>query len=138
MGYPENVKHRPASRRNTLLRTIALAVLALSLILRPLAASLGELHEFAHHPISQHQDIDDLPAKASIAKAAQMASEGDGAQPLHVLLHFAHCCGQTAATPVNYVFGAVDSPPATQPAWRLEISHASARWTPPFRPPIAA
>ncbi|MBS0200451.1 MAG: hypothetical protein JSR70_08375 [Proteobacteria bacterium] len=118
------------------MRTIALAILALSLILRPLAASLGELHEFAHNPTNQHQDIGDLPTKASITDGAKVASEGDNAEPLHLLLHFAHCCGHAAATPSEFHLQAFNSPPASRPTWQLQATVASARWKTPFRPPI--
>ena len=138
MDYPDIVKSRRSSHGNALLRTIALAILALSLTLRPMAASLGELHEFAHGSAGQHQDIGDHPMKTLAADAAQAAPDDDGVNPLHLLLHFAHCCGHTAATPVETYVHALNPPPATRPAWHLQTTVASARWPTPFRPPITA
>lgn len=138
MGYPDDVKVRSASRSNTVLRTIALAILALSLILRPLAASLGELHEFAHNPTGQHLDIGDHALKTSLADADPAAQEGDNIDPLHLLLHFAHCCGHTAAAATDYAFNTPALAPAIPPAWQLDTPRASARWTTLFRPPISA
>ena len=136
MGYPETVKSRRSSHGNALLRTIALAILALSLMLRPMAASLGELHEFAHGSAGQHHDIGDHSIKTLVADVAQAASGDDGANPLHLLLHFAHCCGHTAATPAETYLTAFNPPPAARPAWHLQTTVASARWPTPFRPPI--
>ena len=119
------------------LRLIAFAILALSMVLRPVASSMGELHEFAHSPTGQHQDIGDQRQLASLADAGQ-ASEGNGAIPLHLLLHFAHCCGHTAATPAETYLQAFNSPPATGPTWQPQTTLTSTRWPTPFRPPIAA
>lgn len=130
---------KPQLRRRlpAALRLIALAILALSMVLRPVASSMGEFHEFAHSPTGQHQDIGDQPQLASLADAGQ-APEGDGAIPLHLLLHFAHCCGHTASTPAEVYLQAFNPPPATGPTWQPQTPLTSTRWPTPFRPPITA
>lgn len=116
---------------------IAFAILALSMVLRPVASSMGELHEFAHSPAGQHQDIGEQPQPTSLADAGQ-APEGDGVLPLHLLLHFAHCCGHTAATPAEIYLQAFNPPPAAGPTWQPQTPLTSTRWPTPFRPPITA
>ncbi|MGG6462509.1 hypothetical protein [Solilutibacter silvestris] len=132
------MKLRFRRRWTAALRLIALAVLALSMALRPVASSLGELHEIAHAPAGQHVEIGDVPMTVASADIVQPGQEGDGAAPLHALLHFAHCCGQAAATPAEFHLHAFNPPPVTRPAWHLQTILASSRWPTPFRPPIAA
>lgn len=108
-------------------RWLMLAVLALGVILQPVLASASELHEFTHDAASQHGAVEtEAPEE-----------EGDSAGTLHVMHHFAHCCGHVLAS-------------STTPLVLAEISHsepvklADSQFVPsglrlaPFRPPIAA
>jgi hypothetical protein len=112
-------------------------VLAVSLLLRPVLSSIGEMHELAHDPSGQHLDIEHA-AGATTHDAARERGEGKSADTLHALLHFAHCCGQVSAvnpdgvahTPAVLPYTPLLNPDAARPP--------TARWTTPFRPPITA
>src|SRR3546814_7655506 len=59
-------------------------------------AAGGEMRELAHDPSGTHSHdlhVDELDAELA---AAGEQNQG-GAKTLHVLLHFSHCCGATAA-----------------------------------------
>jgi hypothetical protein len=120
---------RPCHR---LFRTVLLVLLALCLVSQPVLAALGEMHESRVHPESATLHLDQVGAHAD--GAAQDESEGT----LHLLLHFAHCCGQTTA-----VFATSVLIPTLVPTHGERLAPPSAprittRLNPPFRPPIAA
>lgn len=117
-----------------LLRVLVLALFALGLVLQPVLAAAGEMHELAHDPSGMHahaQHADDVDAELT---AAGEQNE-EGAQTLHVLLHFAHCCGAAAA-----MVPTLNPIPAMPVNGRLAIAKApiplQARLTSPFKPPI--
>ena len=64
------------------LRFLALAVLVLALLLRPVLSSLGEIHELAHDPSGQHLDIEH-GSGPSTHDAPRENREGKGANALH-------------------------------------------------------
>lgn len=117
------------SRRPTLslCRWLMLAALALSVILQPVLGSVSELHELSHDAASAH----------GASEVEMPGEEGDAAGTLHVMHHFAHCCGHVVPT-------------SAAPLVLPQISHSepttltdsrvvpSGRWLAPFRPPIAA
>jgi hypothetical protein len=119
------------------LRLVALAVLALSLLLRPVLSSIGEVHELAHDPSGQHLDISHA-GQSSTHDAAGERKEGKDASTLHALLHFAHCCGQASTVPPDSPGHLQHSLPAPVIADNGALRPALARWTTPFRPPISA
>lgn len=126
-------RHR---RPISLLRLCLLALLALGLVLQPLFAAVGELHEFAHDPTGTHAILDggDI-AKGDAAKDAGGKSDPSG---LHLLLEYAHCCGQMPLSPwpaaaSATVFPVIGNPPQAEPQLPLQ-----ARAFVPFRPPIVA
>ena len=102
-----------------------LAALALSLILQPVLASVGELHALSHDAATPHDGTMDTGS-----------TDEEGAGTLHVIHHLAHCCGHVVVFPVA-------------PMMAIAISHnepvdlpgippvAGGRWLAPFRPPIA-
>lgn len=117
------------SRRSmpSLYRWLMLVALALSVILQPVLASISELHELTHDAASVHGSVE-----------SEAAGEEDGtAGALHVMHHFAHCCGHVVAS-------------STAPLVQAEVGHSEpvnlsgSRFVPigrklaPFRPPIAA
>lgn len=119
-------------RCHRLFRTVLLVLLALCLVSQPVLAALGEMHESRVHPESATLHLDQVGAHAD--GAAQDESEGT----LHLLLHFAHCCGQTTA-----VFATSVLIPTLVPTHGERLAPPSAprittRLNPPFRPPIAA
>lgn len=117
-----------------LLHVLVLALFASGLVLQPVLAAAGEMHELAHDPSGMHAHglhADDV--------AAELAAAGEqnehGAQTLHVLLHFAHCCGAAAA-----MLPIVKALPVIPLSGRLAIATTplplQARLTSPFKPPI--
>jgi len=124
------------------LRIFVLGVLALGMALTPVLGSLGELHELAHDPSGSHVPATHgdhhAPAADShdVAAADTGAEDGQGTDPLHALLHFAHCCGQQSLT------GSTLIPLLAQPASSSALLMPDAQLMPksaalaPFRPPI--
>lgn len=133
-AYPYAVilqlRRRPAAS----LRLIAYAILALALLVRPVLASLGEIHELAHDPSGSHLDIS--AGADTHHDEADEAGEGSDANALHTLLHFAHCCGQLSAAAVAITFDPVNLAPALRVHEPPNASVPMARWQTPFRPPI--
>lgn len=81
------------------LRLAVLALLALGLCLQPVLAAMGEVHEVAAHA-AQAATHADVHAHGHADVAVQDGDAGRGPEresPLHLLLHFAHCCGQSAS-----------------------------------------
>ena len=118
----------------SLLRVLVLGLFALGLVLQPVFAAAGEMHELAHDPSGMHahaQHADDVDVELT---AAGEQNE-EGAETLHVLLHFAHCCGAAAA--MVSIPTSILAMPLTG---RLALAKASiqlpARLTSPFKPPI--
>lgn len=117
-----------------LLRVFVLGLFALGLVLQPVMATVGEVHEFAHDPSGTHaHDLHSDDKDAELAAAGEQ--DQDAAKTLHMLLHFAHCCGAiTALLPV------LKSIPAMPAAGRLAIAKTSippqVRLATPFKPPI--
>lgn len=90
-----------------LLRLAVLALLALGLCLQPVLATLGEAHELAAHAAqaATHAHVHaDAPADSHADGHAEVAAPPADAgrapepeSPSHLLMHLAHCCGQSAS-----------------------------------------
>lgn len=129
--YPVLMVRQFRHRYSLVLRLGMLAMLVLLLVAKPVLASVGEVHELAHEPTGTHSQI--------IDDATEVASEADrsgSAVTLHVLLEFAHCCGQSTTLalsalvlPLHYLIGL---PLPAVEAQILSGDHTLA----PFRPPI--
>jgi hypothetical protein len=130
------VRSRTRRRFAAALRLVALAVLALSLLLRPVLSSIGEVHELAHDPSGQHLDITHA-GQSSTHNDAGERKEGKDASTLHALLHFAHCCGQASTAPPDGPDRLQHPLPVSVIADNGTLRPPLARWTPPFRPPIS-
>lgn len=119
-----------------LLRVLVLGMIALGLVLQPVMAAAGELHELAHSPPGLHHHGLDADALDAQLAAAGEQDQG-GAKTLHVLLHFAHCCGATAA-----LLTVLEPIPAAPVAGHLAITTTpilpQVRLSSPFKPPIFA
>lgn len=127
------VRFRP-HRWLPLLRVLVLGLIALGLVLQPVMATVGEMHELAHDPSGMHSH--DLHADELDAELAAAGEQDQGeAKTLHVLLHFSHCCGAAAA-----MLPIVKALPVMPLSGRLAIATTpillQARLTSPFKPPI--
>lgn len=126
------------SRRHRLLlalRVFALGLLALGLVMKPVLASLGELHELAHDPTEVHASAGhgDHTHDAFQDEGAQ---DERGAEALHALVHFAHCCGQSSLASLPAI-AAIAAPPSADALLMPEPQMLSqALSLAPFRPPI--
>ena len=117
-----------------LLRVLVLGLFALGLVLQPVMAAVGEMHELAHDPSGTHShDLHADELDAELVAAGEQ--DQDGAKTLHVLLHFSHCCGATAA-----LLPVLKPLPVMPLGGRLVIAKTpiplQARLTSPFKPPI--
>ncbi|WP_460822888.1 hypothetical protein [Lysobacter olei] len=111
----------------SLYRWLMLAALALSVILQPVLASISELHELTHDSASVHGSVD----------SEAPGEENDTAGTLHVMHHFAHCCGHVVASsmaPLVQTEVSQSEPLNLTDSQFLPIRRRLA----PFRPPIAA
>ncbi len=122
-----------ARSRFPLLRLLVLTVLALRLLLQPVLATTGEMHGLAHDPSGMHAHDASL-APADKAPAEPREADEGGAGLLHLLLHFAHCCGATTVMPA-----ALEQIPALPMTRLLPVASTplppQARLLLPFKPP---
>lgn len=130
------IRFRPR-RWLPLLRVLVLVLFALGLVLQPVMAAAGEMHEFAHDPSGMHSDaLQADSVDAELAAAAGEQGEG-GTETLHVLLDWAHCCGATAAMLPGIKL--IPMMPATNRLIPAEFSIPPPGYLPaPFKPPIFA
>ena len=120
-------------RRITWYRTVLLGLLALCMAMQPVLAATGDLHELVDHPEQAALHLDgsghhDVPA----------SHEGEPAEFLHTLLHFAHCCAQAVSfeTVTPGAHGIPDKEPLSFDV--VSAPTQSLRRGTPFRPPIQA
>lgn len=125
------------------LRLAVLALLALGLCLQPVLAAMGEAHEAVAHAAQAashahvHADMGaDIDTDAAPAQPDGQAPERES--PLHLLMHFTHCCGQSASVlppllAAVAVAAAPHLPGHAVPALTLRTRPNSL-----YRPPIAA
>lgn len=122
-------------------RTILLTLLALGMVLQPVLAAVGEYHDIEHSPAGTHAHAlhaSELPDEFDPERGtARDVPPADDAPTLHVLLHFAHCCGATAAVLTG---GQVlDTVPGSETVAVIEPQAPRRVSLPaPFKPPISA
>ena len=115
------------------LRVFVTVLLALGMVLQPVMASMAEAHELAHDPTGGHAHVERADALAD--ELAVDEDEG-AAVTLHMLLDFAHCCGQsTSLIPALQVMNLV--PAAERPLLDRQPLPLHPRTFTPYRPPIA-
>ena len=119
-----------------LMRVLVLGLFALGLVLQPVLAAVGEMHELAHDPSGMHSDARQADSVDTQLTAAGEQREG-GTETLHVLLEWAHCCGATTAMlPSLKLMSFV---PAFSPLIPGESQTPPPGYLPaPFKPPIFA
>lgn len=134
VGRLQAMRHVPAHRWLSALRLLVLGMIALGLMLQPVFAAAGEAHALSHGSSGGHAH---KPGNGVMGAASSVAGDQDDADAgaLHVMLHYAHCCGATAALL-----------PAPRPVFVASADRLSAqaetslppqpRLTSPFKPPI--
>ena len=119
--------------RNRMVRTLrlpALALLMLAVLVNPVFAAVGDLHEFSRGSADHAQALD------SHDHADSTGAQEEGSDLLHALIHAAHCCGHLTAI--------LSTPFAAAPSLfsdSVPVPDFAAPHSPPrtdhFRPPIA-
>lgn len=120
----------PRHRIARLLRLPALVLLMLAVLVNPVFAAVGDLHEFSRGGADHAQALD------SHDHAGEAGTQEEGIDLLHALIHAAHCCGHLTA-----ILSAPFVPQASlfsdgAPVSAFAAPHSSPR-TDHFRPPIA-
>jgi hypothetical protein len=112
------------------LRLPALAFLLLAVLVNPVFAAVGDLHESSRGSSDHAQALD------SHDHADQTGTQEEGIDLLHALIHAAHCCGHLTAI--------LSTPFAAAPSLfsdSVPVPDFAAPLSPPrtdhFRPPIA-
>ena len=113
-----------------LLRLPALALLVFAVLVNPVFAAVGDLHESSHGSAEHTQPLD------SHDHADNAGMQEEGTDLLHALMHAAHCCGHlTAILSTPFV------PHASLFSGGVPVPAFAAPHSPPrtdhFRPPIA-
>lgn len=121
---------RRARLLHPLLRLMALAMLALGVLVAPVACALGDVHALAHD--QAHVD-EEAPHRGD----GDGAGERDGAGLMHALMHSGYCHGQSPALLSSLLWQAL--PPAAQlrPV-AVHQDYRSHLLDTPLRPPITA
>lgn len=122
-----------ARRHKRWFRAVLLGLFALCMVVQPVLAATGDLHELLDHPEqavlhldgTRHHDTTESP-------------DGEPAEFLHALLHVAHCCGQVvsfdmASPGAGWTLVDGTRPLNFAPAPTLQLRRGT-----PFRPPIQA
>lgn len=112
-------------------------MLLCALLVNPVLASIGEMHELSHQDYTHaHAAAAHAPEAAADAHAGTDTAD-DSDSFLHVLMHASHCCiAHPAVVPAAAL-------PALAPATSVPCPQAAALprrhfVSTPFRPPIAA
>lgn len=121
-------------------RMIVLALLVLGMVLQPVLAAVGEYHDIEHNRPGTHAHAlhaSEVPGDLDQQRGtATDVPPSDDAPALHVLLHFAHCCGATAAV----LSGGQVLDTVTESETVVAIEPQAPRQAPlpaPFKPPIS-
>lgn len=118
-------------------RVAMLVVFVLSVAAQSMLGPVGELHALTVHAHASQALADHMPPHDHEAALRDGTDAVEGG-PLHVLLHYTHCCGHGAwmidatATPGIVPLARTDSP--LDNTRQLPAPQRTA----PFRPPIAA
>ncbi|MEB1610559.1 hypothetical protein VDQ74_11740 [Xanthomonas campestris pv. campestris] len=124
---------RRARLLHSLLRLMALAVLAMGVLVAPVACALGDVHALAH----DRMHLDDTAPHGHDGADEGDAGERDGAGLMHALMHSGYCHGQNPAVVPALGWLPLSTYPQAQPVsvfahYRSQLSETG------LRPPIAA
>jgi len=118
-----------AHRLRKLLRFPALALLVFAVLVNPVLAAVGDLHESSHGSVEHALPYDSHDH-------ADAGEQEQGTDLLHALMHAAHCCGHLTA-----IFSAPFVAHAPLFSDEVPVPAFAAPHSPPrtdhFRPPIA-
>ena len=89
---------RHTARFRLSFRTLWVGLLALALMVQPMIAAIGEVHELSHTARSLGAIAAHADDHSRAQHADQAPNELESNDAMHVLLHFAHCCSQTPTT----------------------------------------
>ncbi len=135
--YPPTLLQRLRRRATGRVRLAVLLVFALGLASQSLLGVLGELHEITAHAHSTHGSVEHL-APHDHAEAVHEGTDSDEGGPLHVLLHYTHCCSHSAWMSGGATAVAVMSPGSASSPIDDARHIPTPDLTAPFRPPIRA
>ncbi len=127
-----------------LLRLAVLALLALGLCLQPVLATLGEAHELAAHAAQAathahvHADTHADAHAEDVAPPADAGRAPEPESPSHLLMHLAHCCGQSASVLPPLLPKLAATAGLREHADAVQVLALSMRPNRLQRPPIAA
>lgn len=125
-----NLIHMPALiSLRSVFRTLMLGLLMAGVLVKPVIAIAGAVHEAEHSSLSgdhgQHDNLSSEPIDSS-----------DTTNPWHALVHFSHCCGQAPVLLSLIYLGSI-TPAASDPLPLLSFELPPAVHPVAFRPPIS-
>lgn len=130
----------PRHRIVRLLRLSALALLMFAMLINPVFAAVGDLHESSHGSAEHAQPVgshDHAVNKRDVDKhVADRGAQEEGVDLLHALMHAAHCCGHQVAILSGAFVPHAPLFSNSVPVPAFAAPHSTPR-TDPFRPPIA-
>ncbi|MBN8214375.1 MAG: hypothetical protein J0M09_15755 [Xanthomonadales bacterium] len=131
------MKKRNVRRIRTFCRQVFLALLVLCLVIQPVIAGQGALHEAIGHSGSSNNHAELHAAQAQQARPG--AGESDSESSIsHQLMHHAHCCAQPQLAPFGQMalLPMFAQPSIMGSALTAQVVPAAYSAT-PFRPPIS-
>ena len=128
------MKKRHTRRIRIFCRQVFLALLLLCLVIQPVIAGQGALHEIIDHSGSttHHVELHDKQTQPDLGDADSESSIS------HQLMHHAHCCAQPQLAPFGQMalLWMFAQPSIMRSALTAQIVPAAYSAT-PFRPPIS-
>lgn len=104
----------------------------LAFVVQPALAAIGEIHELSHGSTTEHAEFDEAGA------ATPSPEDQGGGEALHVLSHFAHCCGHAPSAVFGGTTTLLISCGSSAPAEGLVALKLRSPLEDVLRPPIQA
>jgi len=115
---------------SSVLRILMLCLLMAGVLVKPVIAFAGELHEAEHAQLTGDNGHADGGSSDPIDPA-------DSENPWHALMHVGHCCGQAPAVLPLMILGSI-VPTGTDPVPEWSVEFQPTAHPVAFRPPISA